>query len=363
MADTTGTTSTLIRPHGIPMRRRLLTAILYFRAMLVEFRGTLLALSVILVIGATLLLLSPSAWLGGPRPRPAKALFAAWMSLLAQSPYSSPEVWYLMVMNALFPVAGGIVIGEGVIRLALLLVSWQRGEKEWMRVMAATYNDHVVLCGVGHLGFRVLEQLVAAKIPVVVIEQDENGRFVPQTRRFGVPVLMRDMREDQSLVDAGIATARVVIIATNNDMANIEVALDSRRMNPGIRIIMRLFDQQIASKIAGALTIDAAFSASALAAPMVAAMALETRILSTDVIAGIPHVSAEIRIGDRSDLIGHDIAWLERECPLRALACTAADGTVQSPPAPGTLLGSGDTLVVHARSADLSTTVARVRGG
>jgi voltage-gated potassium channel Kch len=307
-------------------------------------------------------MLSPGDWLGGPRPGPAKALYAAWMSLLAQSPYSSPEVWYLMLMNALFPVAGGIVIGEGVIRLAMLLVSWRNGEKEWMRVMAATYNDHVILCGVGHLGYRVLEQLMAAKIPVVVIERDENGRFVPQARQFGVPVLLRDMREDQSLVDAGIASARVVIIATNDDMANLEVALDSRRMNPKIRIIMRLFDQQIASKIAGALTIDAAFSASALAAPMVAAMALETRILSTDVIAGVPHVSAETRIGDHSDLIGHDIAWLERELPIRVLARTAADGTVQSPPAPDVLLGPGDTLVIHARSAELSTTVARVRG-
>ncbi|MGA2497581.1 MAG: NAD-binding protein [Tepidisphaeraceae bacterium] len=362
MAGTTGTTATLIRPPGIPVRRRLLTTLLYFRAMLVEFRGTLFALVAIVVFGALLLMLTPQDWLGAPRPGPAKALYAAWMSLLAQSPYSSPDVWYLMVMNALFPVAGGIVIGEGVIRLAMLLVSWRHGEKEWMRVMAATYHDHVVLCGIGHLGYRVLEQLVVAKIPVVAIERDENGRFVPQAREFGIPVLLRDMREDQALVDAGIATARVVIIATNDDMANLEVALDSRRMNPAIRIIMRLFDQQIASKIAGALTIDAAFSASALAAPMVAAMALDTRILSTDMIAGIPHVSAEIRIGDRSEMIGHDIAWLERELPVRALARTSTDGTVQSPPASGTMLGSGDTLVIHARSSEISTIVARVRG-
>ncbi|MFI5379751.1 MAG: potassium channel family protein, partial [Tepidisphaerales bacterium] len=330
MPGMTATAANLIRPPGIPVRRRLLTALLYVRAMLVEFRGTLLALATILILGALLLMLTPQDWLGAARPGPAKALYGAWMSLLAQSPYGSPEVWYLMMMNALFPVAGAIVIGEGVIRLAMLLVSWRTGEKEWMRVMAATYNDHVILCGVGHLGYRVLEQLMAAKIPVVAIERDEDGRFLPQARQFGIPVLIRDMREDQALVDAGIATARVVIIATNDDMANLEVALDSRRMNPAIRIIMRLFDQQIASKIAGALTIDAAFSASALAAPMVAAMALETRILSTDVIAGVPHVSAEIRLGEHSELIGHDVVWLERECPVRVLARIAADTAVQS---------------------------------
>ncbi len=340
----------------------MLAALLYFRAVLVEFRGTFLALGLILSLGMLLLAVAPREHLGGPHPGAIKALYAAWMSLFAQSPYNCPDAWYLMAMNALFPVLGAVVIGEGVIRFALLLISWRRGEKEWMRVMASTYTDHVILCGIGHLGYRVLEQLVAAGVPVVAIERDTGGRFVPMARQSGVPVLLRDMREDQSLVEAGIASARVIIIATNDDIANLEVALDARRMNPAIRIIMRLFDQQIASKIAGALTIDAAFSASALAAPMVAAMALGTRILASDVIAGVPHVSVECRVGDRSALVGRDISWTESEFSLRVLARIAADGAVQSPPPLNSLLGPGDTLVMHLRGADLPTTVARVRG-
>ena len=51
-------------------------------------------------------------------------------------------------------------------------------------------------------------------------------------------------------------------------------------MNPNIRVVMRLFDQRIAQKIAGALTVDAAFSSSALAAPIVAAMSLQTKVLA-----------------------------------------------------------------------------------
>src|SRR6185436_18950844 len=127
-------------------------------------------------------------------------------------------------------------------------------------------RDHVVLCGLGHLGFRVLEQLIASGIPVVVLEKDERGRALPAAKAMGAPILIRDMKEDQSLIDAGIRHARAVIIATNDDMANLEVALDSRRLNPAIRVVMRLFDQQIAQKISGALSIDVAFSSSALAA-------------------------------------------------------------------------------------------------
>ncbi|NJL18652.1 MAG: hypothetical protein HC938_17335 [Nitrospira sp.] len=42
----------------------------------------------------------------------------------------------------------------------------------------------------------------------------------------------------------------MIVIATNDDMANLEVALDARRLNPKIRVLMRLYDQQIAAKIA-----------------------------------------------------------------------------------------------------------------
>src|SRR5213075_2010986 len=129
-----------------------------------------------------------------------------------------------------------------------------------MRVMVSTYRDHVVLCGMGRLGFRVLEALLASEVPVVALERQGAGRFVNKAKDLGVPVLIRDMKEDQALIDAGIEYARAIIIATNDAMANLEVALDARRMNPSIRVVMRMFDDQIALKVAGTMNIDAAFS-------------------------------------------------------------------------------------------------------
>src|SRR6202011_5071682 len=102
-----------------------------------------------------------------------------------------------------------------VVRLALLMVSKRQGEKEWMRVMASTYRDHIVLCGLGHLGYRVLEQLVSIGLPVVVLEKHGNSRHLTHAKELGVAVLIRDMKEDQALIDAGIKHARAVIIATN----------------------------------------------------------------------------------------------------------------------------------------------------
>src|SRR5436305_723457 len=64
-------------------------------------------------------------------------------------------------------------------------------------------------------------------------------------------------------------------------MANLEVALDSRRFNPQVRVVMRLFDQRIADKFKDVKLIDEAFSAAALAAPLVADLARRRKTCPT----------------------------------------------------------------------------------
>jgi voltage-gated potassium channel Kch len=315
----------------------------------------------VLVVGATVYRAAPLEAMGvTARPTVMVAIYSAWMALLSQPVFTPPRAWYLALMQAVYPLLGFILFGEGIVRLAMLLMSRRHGEKEWMRVMAATYRDHVVLCGVGHLGYRVLQQLLAGNVPVVAIEKEEDGRFVATVKQLGVPVLIRDMKDDQALIDAGIRHARCVIIATNDDMANLEVALDARRMNPSIRVIMRLFDQQIATKIAGAFHIDMAFSASALAAPIVAAMSMETRVLCSHLIGQTSHVVAEMTVTPGSSLIGCSAAELVRTYGAHILAHTHADDGSRSAVENGGI-GAGDKLVVHVPTWQLAALSAQAR--
>jgi voltage-gated potassium channel len=244
--------------------------------MLREFRWTLGLLMMAVLIGGVLYAITPHAALNGKPPDLITSFLGAWMALFAQPIMMPPERWYLDAVVGVYPLLGFILVGEGVVRIGMLIVSKERGEKEWMMVTASTYRDHIVLCGLGHLGFRILGQLLAAKEPVVALEKDAGARFLGDAKATGVPVLVRDMQEDQALIDAGVQYARTIIIATNDDMANLEVALDARRMNPKIRVIMRLFDQRMADKFKEAALIDEAFSPAALAAPIVAEMALKS---------------------------------------------------------------------------------------
>jgi hypothetical protein len=261
-------------PARRPLRARLRISCLYAAALIRTFRWTLaLALAAVL-LGGFLFSITPHASLGGRRPDALTALYGAWSALYGQALFNPPETWYLEVLHGLYPVIGFVLLGEGVVRFALLMTSRRRGEREWMTVMASTFRDHVVLCGLGHLGSRILERLEAEGADVVVIERDVASRFAIEAKERGTAVLANDMRDDRVLVEAGIAHARCVIAATNDDMANLEVALDARRMNPKIRVLIRFFDQRIGAKIQDAFDIDEAFSSAALAAPIIAAKAL-----------------------------------------------------------------------------------------
>jgi Trk K+ transport system NAD-binding subunit len=332
-------------------RRRGLRAFgLYARVLVREFRGTLIIAACAVIFGAFLFAITPHASLGGKRPSLDLAFFSAWMAMLSQPILTPPETWYLTVLDAVYPLLGFALVGEGIVHFGMLMVSRRRGEKEWMRVMASTYRDHVVLCGIGRLGFRVLEQLIEQDADVVVIEKDANARFVGAARATGAPVLVRDMTEDAALVDAGVPYARAIVIATNDDIANLEVATDARRMNPSIRVCLRMYDQHVAAKIAGAFGVDAAFSASALAAPAVAGMTLGARVLSACTIGGAAYVATELELAPGCTLVGCSVADVESAHAVRVLARTAAGAAAapESPPASSARLGAGDLLVVHA---------------
>ena len=86
-------------------------------------------------------------------------------------------------------------------------------------------GGHVVVCGLGNVGFRVVEELLRAEELVVVIESDRNNRFLASARRLGAVIVPGDATVPEVLRQARAVAARAVVAATGNDLANVEVAL------------------------------------------------------------------------------------------------------------------------------------------
>src|SRR5262249_17958649 len=69
---------------------------------------------------------------------------------------------------------------------------------------------------------------------------------------------------------AGVALARGVLILTNDDLLNITTALMVRSLNADVRIVLRMFNQNLLARLGQAVRNVFALSTSLLTAPIVA---------------------------------------------------------------------------------------------
>jgi len=81
-------------------------------------------------------------------------------------------------------------------------------------------RDHVVLCGSDVLAARVLEELGALGIDVVVIVHDPDRRLETRMRGLGVLVIEGDYRDEDTLHEAGVADAEAVAVLEEDDVGN-----------------------------------------------------------------------------------------------------------------------------------------------
>jgi Trk K+ transport system NAD-binding subunit len=274
-----------------------------------------------------------------------RSIVAAYFLLFAQPIIDLPDNTAVEMLAVLIPPFGITAVAEGLVRFAYLFFAKEQNDKEWFSVLAQTLKDHVIICGAGRVGYRVFERLHKLGVPMVVIERDEAKPFLAEIRAAGVPVLIEDVRAAGSLKRANVQKARAIVCATDDDLANLNVALDARKLVPGIRVVMRLFDDDLVEKTRVSFEAQA-FSTSALAAPALAMAALDPLIKNSFEVGGQLMVMAELTVG--GDMSGRTVAYLRDENRVFAIHLVRKNGEVQWGPPGDCRLESGDVITVQA---------------
>src|SRR6202011_786168 len=110
-------------------------------------------------------------------------------------------------------------------------------------------EGHVVVVGLGSVGIRVLEGLQAVGRQVVVVERNENNRYLNQARALGAPVLIADSTQRQTLEAANVQSASAVAVLTSDDLTNIETGLAVRDYLGDrwatVPVVLRVFDRAL----------------------------------------------------------------------------------------------------------------------
>ena len=188
--------------------------------------------------------------------------------------------------------AGILLMVGGVVNIAVfssLFTNWLLAGGTIVaraEVAARRKSGHVVLCGYGTVGQAVANQLVEHGIDVVVIEGSETvvRDLLPVSK---VPIISGDATMPAVLARAGIDRASTLIATTSVDALNLEIGLVAQslleewqvlhpdKVHPPLRMVLRCFDSDVASRITAAGTTYSVLSEADVAAPVFVAAALD----------------------------------------------------------------------------------------
>jgi voltage-gated potassium channel Kch len=208
--------------------------------------------------------------------------------------------------------------------------------------MDDTSHGHIILCGLGRVGQRVLDLLTGLGLPVSVVCLERSSDWPPDLENR-VAVHVGDARNDQLLRAAGIATARAIIVTTNDDLTNISIALDARRMNPRVTVVVRLFDQQLGAHLETHVGVHRVFSTSAIAAPAFVGAALGDRVRGTFDVDGGTCVIEDVAVDDGGAAGGETLDQWTARAGVSAVGLKRAGAWQVGPPG-STVLEPGDVV-------------------
>jgi len=134
----------------------------------------------------------------------------------------------------------------------------------------------VIVCGDSSLAYRITEELAiryGERVTVIMPSREQN--FGPQISTLpGVRVLERREPDTEAFQDAGVASARALALVWQDDLGNFHAALRATELNPGLRLVLAVFNPYLGERIRQFFIDCAVFSGTAMSAPYFVASAL-----------------------------------------------------------------------------------------
>src|SRR5262249_32787217 len=231
-------------------------------------------------------------------------------------------------------------------------------------------RGHIIVCGLGNVGFRVVQELIRQGEPVVAIERNRDNTYIPTARRLGAAVIIGDVAVAEVLRQAHTPNARAVIAATDNELVNLEVALLARELKSKMRVVVRLTDPNLARTLREAADVRLAVSIPELAAPAFVAALFGDRVPTVFLVQGRLLAAVDLLVQKNDETLENQpLLSLAQDFGLLPVAVVSgsgvsrrtaelvndrrATGDAPDPASIGYRLQAGDHLIAIVALADL----------
>jgi Trk K+ transport system NAD-binding subunit len=187
---------------------------------------------------------------------------------------------------------------------------------------------------------------------VVAVEINPESHTTLAAREMGIPVIQADARHPGALEGTNIREARTIILASQDDAMNLQIALKARSLNPKIQVVIRIFDEDFAHSLQEQFGFTA-LSATEMAAPVFAAAASGADVTNPISVEGQQLSLARLTIPASSKLADKYVGYVEDNYHLNIILLRH-DHQSEMHPTDTRPLHPGDTLAVLGGPEQLS---------
>lgn len=258
-----------------------------------------------------------------------------------------------------------VVTSIGIAGYAISTVAGYVVEGEFNRIFRSRrmdkriskLNNHVILCGAGRIGREIAGELYKTLTPFLIIEP--NPEVLNQIPFLDeVPYLQEDATRDETLRRAGVDRARGLLATLSDDQANVFLVLSVRALNPKLRIIARLANDENRKKLLRAGADDVVHTEAIGGLRMASMMIRPSVVTFLDQMLRVTGETLrveEVRVTDSMAGRSLDELKVAEQTGLLVMAFKPIDKSgYQFNPPQDTTLQSGDVLIVMGTPKQLA---------
>ncbi len=291
-------------------------------------------------------------------------LESLWMVVITIStvgygehPTGGATTQILTMMVILLGVTAGAYTFGGFVQMMLegeidRALGRRRMTKELKRL-----NDHVIICGMGHLGSDLANQLQHRDIPFVIVDFEQQK--VDRATNDGLLAVQGDATSEEVLEMVHLDRARALATALPSDANNVFITLTARNLNPDIQIIARSDRESSCRKLRQAGANKVVMPHRVGAQQMERMISRPSTADLVELFAEASHLEMELdelQVSKGSQLVGQTVAEsrIKNRFNLLVVGIRDDSGRFRFNPKPEETIHEHDTLLVIGEVKDIN---------
>jgi Trk K+ transport system NAD-binding subunit len=268
-------------------------------------------------------------------------LLGGYADLLGDFQPNDSIAWWLQLFAFVLNLAGTAFVG---VLYALLTEALLSSKFEFPKSRPPNpLANHIVIIGLGRVGQKVASLLQEFRQDIVGVSfsQDFDRSILPQ-----MPLIVGNLNE--ALAKANLQTAKSVIVATDDEILNLEIALMAKTANPGNQIVIRTYGQDLSRHLAKLLPDANILEAYRLAAEAFAGAAFGENIITVFCLENQNILVTEYTIETNDTLNGLLILEVSYGYGVEVIAHSKPNQNLTLMPSGDVKLAVGDRLIIFA---------------